>query len=307
MLSRQNLLLRSLLPSVFDVIKPHLRLVFLHKGEDLTTLSHRRNVYFPISCGVAIYARSAATPETYLCLVGTDGCAGLSETLTTAGLNYLSRVTRSGYAFAIARQVFLQRAWPSGEALNLQLVSTGMVAQLSLTNAGCAALHSSRSRVARILLEAVAVWGDRVSLDLEHRELADFICVRRETVTLILKEFDKSGLIRTGRGQLSVLNLDGLTRMACDCHRHSLDSKTDWYRVWKSINRYADDPVNLVPKNTRDDTPVSAGGGSSANEYSVRGEGRSGFSGRGQRKIEINRERTQPDSDTRAGRHGNPG
>lgn len=260
MLSRQNLLLRSLLPSAFEAIEPYLRLAFLHKGEDLTTLSHRRYVYFPLSCVVAVYARSAATPETYLCLVGTGGCAGLSETLTTPGLHYLSRVTSGGYAFAISRQTFVERALPSREAFSLQLVSTGMVAELSLINAGCAALHSSRSRIARILLEAVATWGDPMSLDLEHRELAEFICVRRETVTLILKEFEKAGVIRTGRGQLSVLDLNGLTRMACDCHTHSLRSKNDWYRVWKSINHYADDDGDVMPKTTWESAPVSAGG-----------------------------------------------
>ena len=278
LLSRQNFLLRSLRAPVFEGIAPHLRLVSLNKGEDLSTISHRRYVYFPLTCVVAVYARSAETPETYLCLVGSDGCVGLSETLTTPGLHYVSRVAHGGYALVIPRQIFIRWAWPSGEAFNLQLVSTGMVAQLSLINGACAALHPSRSRVARILLEAVAVWRGPRPLDLEHKELADFICVRRETVTLILKEFEKSGLIRTGRGQLYVLDLDGLTRRACDCHKYSLSLKSEWHRAWRSINRHEGDRTEILPKNIPDGTAESAGGG---REYSVRADGRPGLAGRG--------------------------
>lgn len=270
MLSHQNLLLRSLLPSAFEAIEPELRLVFLHKGEDLTTRAHRRNVYFPISCVVAVYARSPATSETYLCLVGTGGVAGLSETLTTPGLHYVSRVTRAGYALMISRQRFVQRALLSQDVLHLQLVSTGMVAQLSLINASCAALHSSKARTARILLEAVAAWADSRLLDVEHRELADFICVRRETVTLMLKEIEREGLIKTGRGQVKVLDIDGLENVACECHRQSLDSKNDWYQVWKVINQNSENDMGSIQKNNGGDTAVNAGGGGeSGHEYLV--------------------------------------
>lgn len=43
--------------------------------------------------------------------------------------------------------------------------------------------------------------------------------MRRAGVTTALGEMEAAALIRRGRGRLTVLDRDGLERVACECHR----------------------------------------------------------------------------------------
>jgi len=56
--------------------------------------------------------------------------------------------------------------------------------------------------------------ADRIRPDLSHRELADIIGTRRESVTLALNALERDGLIRVGDHQLIVTNAERLREVA---------------------------------------------------------------------------------------------
>ena len=90
---------------------------------------------------------------------------------------------------------------------------------LSAQTAACNRLHSIRERCARWLLMA----RDRLDGDVmpvTHEFLATMLGVRRAGVTETLGDLHRSGLIRAGRGAVTIIDRDGLEAAACECYRN---------------------------------------------------------------------------------------
>jgi Mn-dependent DtxR family transcriptional regulator len=66
------------------------------------------------------------------------------------------------------------------------------------------------------------VTHDRVDGDtfpLTHEFLATMLGVRRSSVSEILQPLARQGLIRNGRGQVTILDRPGLENLSCECYR----------------------------------------------------------------------------------------
>jgi CRP-like cAMP-binding protein len=84
--------------------------------------------------------------------------------------------------------------------------------------AACNTLHSAEARLARWLLQT----QDRIrseAIPLTQEFLSQMLGVRRTTVTLVARAFQKAGLIRYSRGHIVVLDRQGLEEAACECYR----------------------------------------------------------------------------------------
>ena len=89
---------------------------------------------------------------------------------------------------------------------------------LSAQTAACNRLHHVEQRCARWLLMA----QDRAEnglLPMTHEFLATMLGVRRAGVTETVGELQRSGLIRNHRGEVDILDRDGLEALACECYR----------------------------------------------------------------------------------------
>ena len=87
----------------------------------------------------------------------------------------------------------------------------------SAQTAACNRLHSIEQRCARWLLMA----SDRIEADtvpMTHEFLSSMLGVRRAGVTVTAQELQRSGLIRCRRGQLVILDREGLGMAACECY-----------------------------------------------------------------------------------------
>jgi CRP-like cAMP-binding protein len=84
--------------------------------------------------------------------------------------------------------------------------------------AACNRLHSLRERCARWLL----MMHDRLrsaEMPLTHEFLSTMLGVRRTRVTEATGELQRDGLIRYGRGLVTILDHPGLLATACECYR----------------------------------------------------------------------------------------
>ena len=83
--------------------------------------------------------------------------------------------------------------------------------------AACNANHALDQRLARWLLMAHdRLEGD--SLPLTQEQLALMLCVHRPGVTVAAQMFQKAGLIRYDRGNITITDRAGLEATACECY-----------------------------------------------------------------------------------------
>jgi CRP-like cAMP-binding protein len=83
----------------------------------------------------------------------------------------------------------------------------------------CAALHSVESRLCRALLDASEQSHGGSALSITQESMAHMLGVQRTTVALTTSTLQKSGLIRSGRGTIELLDLKGIEAASCSCRQ----------------------------------------------------------------------------------------
>jgi CRP-like cAMP-binding protein len=215
-----NLLLAHLPRAVRERIAPHLKPVSLQRREVL----HRpgeviRHVYFPVSCliSITLTTREGQTAEA--------GMAGFREMVGVNALMGAGEATHTEYIVQVAGDAVRAEAGPlreefdrGGELRDVVLRHTqAMIAYLS-QNSLCHQFHGLEQRLARWLLEA----RDRLGSDrlpLTHEFLSVMLGVRRAGVTESAVRLKEGGLISYKRGDIRILDGEGLEGVACECYR----------------------------------------------------------------------------------------
>jgi len=88
-----------------------------------------------------------------------------------------------------------------------------------IQSVACNGLHSAEQRSCRWLLTT----HDRVGQNefpLTHEFLATMLGVRRPTVTLVMAELTRMGVVSHARGRVRILDREGLEAASCACYRH---------------------------------------------------------------------------------------
>jgi CRP-like cAMP-binding protein len=92
-------------------------------------------------------------------------------------------------------------------------------------NAACHALHSVRGRLCRWLLQSQDMIGS-ATFTLTQEFLSHMLGVRRNTVSVEAHFLQQAGLIRYSRGNISILDREGLEEGACECYS-TIRAETD--------------------------------------------------------------------------------
>ena len=173
--------------------------------------------YFPESGIVSILSVLSNGKSLEVGLIGREGFVGLPLTV-----GFHSSPTRAicqapGTALRIAASTFVQvlAQCPRLEkALDRYSLTLGMQASQV---AACNGLHEVDARLARWLL----MCHDRLGLDsvpLTQEFLGQMLGIRRASVTVAAGILQKSGLIRSAQGTVTILNRKGLEDLACECY-----------------------------------------------------------------------------------------
>ena len=219
-MGKENLLLASLPPDLYEKLAPHLQYVSLKQGQRLYEpgdIIHE--LYFPIDCllSITITMSNGAVVETgivgYREMLGINVFLGGGATRQTE-----STVQIPGNAIKVDAQMLRKEFDRSQELRNVLLSYTqAFIAQVSQT-AACNRTHVLEQRLARWLLEA----HDRINSDelkLTHEFIANMLGVRRAGVTQAAQNLQDRGLIRYNRGHIHILNQGGLEAFSCECFR----------------------------------------------------------------------------------------
>jgi CRP-like cAMP-binding protein len=213
-----NSLLAALPRQDYQRILPELEPINLVYGDVLYEPGDRlRHVYFPGDAHVSLLVVLDKDKALEVGLVGREGMVGTPLALGVEVAPVRALVQGSGTALRMQAGTFLEelaRCAPLQRELNRYAYV--MLAQARQT-AVCNRFHQVEARLARWLL----MTRDRVRSDhfhLTHEFLADLLGVRRAGVTNAATSLQRKKLISYRRGNISVLDRDGLAAASCPCY-----------------------------------------------------------------------------------------
>jgi len=213
---QNNLILQELNEPIYQSLLPRLQFVSLNKGDVLYEKgSSQQGVYFPINAVLALQTQMSDGFVSDVALIG-------SRSMTIAGVccsvSYDRAIVRvSGLAYRMGVQDFIATVRVDATTL-MQLLELSKQRLMQLSkNIACARHHASEQRIARYLLDLMDI-TDSSDIHLTHQELADGVGVRRESISLILKELEHKRIVLLERGCVCVLDRTTLLDCACECY-----------------------------------------------------------------------------------------
>ena len=151
-------------------------------------------------------------------LTGREGVVGgwLAFPDVRTGHDFIVQIAGSGLVMDAAAFAAQLQDDPELSTAVLRWMQAGMSAMAQFT--GCNRLHPVNERYARWLLMAHdRVLGDNFHLTQEYA--SQMLGVRRASVTLVAGELSGAGLISYHRGDVRIVDREGLEDAACECYR----------------------------------------------------------------------------------------
>ncbi|MCH8506839.1 MAG: Crp/Fnr family transcriptional regulator [Ectothiorhodospiraceae bacterium] len=219
-----NRLIASLSPRDRQALLAHSEPVQLAFGETLIHAGEPiRAVHFPLSCCISLLTPVEDRAGLEVSLGGDEGMLGVSLILGVDTSPLRAIVQSEGWALRIDIQHF-QRQLTNSAAFRhlLQRYLHVLMAQLAQT-AACTRFHVMEERLARWLL----MTHDRSLSDefhLTHEFLAMLLGVRRVGITKAAMSLQNRKLIRYRRGDITILDREGLETASCCCYQVDRDS-----------------------------------------------------------------------------------
>lgn len=235
LVGRENQLLATLPATLHQKWRKNFALCELKKGQSLNLKGTRQQVYFPISCVIAIYATNAIDQRIFMRFVGPSFAAGLVNMLATDNVVFNGIVCGSGYAITVPSEIVVRSIDTpplSGEAQSIAMART---ARGSLMIAQCLGAHTNKQRLAKLLLQAADCFGIGQDVTLTQQSLGEMLMARRETAAEILAELNRDGVVETRHGAIRIRSIDKLKQASCDCYSWIEQSYLDEFNLWKSI------------------------------------------------------------------------
>ena len=214
-----NHFLKSLSASDRDLIFPHLRPVVLpleaivYKAEGPI-----ERIYFPHAGIVSLIVGLSTGQFVEAGMLGRNGVIGAGAALDgQTALN--TAIGQADGAGTMIEAGVLKKAARESETLRVALVrQEHVLAAQTQQVAACNALHELEERLSRWLLQSRDLLNSD-NLPLTQEFLAQMLGVQRSSVTLVARKLQEAGLISYRRGQIHVLDVEGLQDSCCECYR----------------------------------------------------------------------------------------
>jgi CRP-like cAMP-binding protein len=215
-----NRLLANLPAREFGRLRPHLEAIPLA----LRTVLHEPgrpipHVYFPTTCVISLLCPPDGRQEGIeIGVVGREGLVGLGVFLGAEASAARCMVQVPGEALRMRAEDFRRRVGRNSPLHGVLLRYTHDFLTQVTQSVLCNALHPVGKRLARWVLTVHTRAGTN-HFPLTHELLAAMLGVRRASVTEAARQLQQAGLIRYGRGEVTVLDRRGLESSSCGCHR----------------------------------------------------------------------------------------
>ena len=188
------------------------------KGQALCDFtSPAQNVYFPTSSIVSLWCLTQDGDSAEVAAVGHEGMVGISVFMGGGSSTCGAVVQSAGQGFCLSARLIKEVFDQGGPVMHIVLRYIQAVMTQMTQTAVCNRHHSVDSQLSRWLLQTL----DRLSgqdIHMTHEVIARALGVRREGVSEGASKLQHAGLIRCGRGRITVLDRRGLEGHACECY-----------------------------------------------------------------------------------------
>jgi CRP-like cAMP-binding protein len=214
----QNHILASLPASDYQRLASHLEPVELDHGRILYEMGDTiEYLYFPFRAMISLVTQMEDGKIVEVGLVGSDGMSGISALMGHL-VSYERALVQIPNGGARVKLSVIKKEFDRGGSLQRLLLRymSDLIRQVSQT-AACNASHTTEERLARWLL----MCQDRVEsakLNLTQEFLAEMLGTRRATVNVSAITLQSANLIEYNRGQITILDGEGLKAFACECY-----------------------------------------------------------------------------------------
>lgn len=214
-----NNLLAALPEPIRGRLFPHLELVEMPLGEVLYESGCQLHyVYFPTTSIVSLLYVMEDGASAEIAVVGKEGILGVAIFMGGETTPSRAIVQSEGHGFRLRAQLLKDEFNRAGPMMHLLLRYTqALITQMSQT-AVCNRHHSVHQQLCRWLLLSL----DRLpssKLTMTQELIANMLGVRREGVTEAAGKLQNAGLILYSRGQITILDRQGLEAQACECYQ----------------------------------------------------------------------------------------
>lgn len=210
----RNTILANLTTEHFDLLEAHLEFVDLPVRHRIETSNRASvNVVFPLSGMISVVAKAPDGDIIDIGLIGREGMTGASVVLgrQIARFDAVCQSPIAGLQIAATTLMkVLDDNCPLQQAISV-------FAYVLIVQIGRTAMTNGRGKLEERLARWLAMVADRVGGDeisVTHEFLSQMLGVRRPGVTVALGVLEERGLIRTERGEIAILDRDGLEQAA---------------------------------------------------------------------------------------------
>jgi CRP-like cAMP-binding protein len=174
--------------------------------------------YFVESGWVSLVMLLDDGAEAEVGIVGREGMVGTSL-ITGAETAFVEAYAQAeGTALSMDAAAFRRAMQEEPEFRRMMLRFLEVMLAYITQTAACNGRHGLEQRLCRWLLMAHDR-GESDNLRITQEFLSMMLWVYRPTVSIAVRALQRAGLIRTGRGSITILDREGLEASACDCYQ----------------------------------------------------------------------------------------
>ena len=176
------------------------------------------HIFFPDSGVVSVVAVYANGSVIEMATIGREGCTGVQAFFGAKTSSVRLLVQIPGSAAKMSRAAFVRAMELMPSFRNLISAYIQAFLEQVLVSVACNGAHSLKERLARWLL-MMRDRSDEDALPITQDLLAEMLGVQRPTITNAARELERTGVIKRGRRQVTILDRQGLIEESCECYQ----------------------------------------------------------------------------------------
>lgn len=214
-----NRLLSSLPEGKYRRLLRHFEPIHIPRNRILCEVGQSMlNAYFFNSGVASLFAVAEDGRTVQIAIVGSEGFVGVPIVLMS-NKTAVRIVTQTPVdAVKIGAEQLIAQCNRNVQFRQVLLRYSQVLESQIVQSALCNPLHSIRQRLCRWLL-AYRDASNSDSFDLTQEDMANMLGSHRNQISIAARELGRRGLIRYGRGQITLIDQKGLERESCECYR----------------------------------------------------------------------------------------